>query len=478
MNQIEINRVIVRDRKRQAGNLDSLKDSIREIGLMQPITVTADLVLIAGFHRLTACKELGWDTIPAIIVELDGLQAELAEIDENLIRNELTILERATWQNRRKEIYEILHPETKNGGDRGNQYTKSKVADGQIGHLPKEEKLQTYTENAAKAQGVSERNVRRDTLRGKALQPIAHLIKNTRFEDNGSELDELVKLLDPKKGEGVGIAIAVLEIALTDKKLTIKQARLQLKKQMEAQEAKEVEAPAIITEPIRPTFTVQPGQVWKLGRHTLICENAYEVAKRIKCDALISDPPYGIDYIPNWNKWDGSASDYKRVLGDQEPFDPSPFLMHPTVLLFGANYFSDRLPLGGWLCWDKRTREELDSMAGSPFELAWYRSQHTAKRSIMVRVQHGGVVNADSENGNNDKRMHPTQKPVELMRQILISLTRAEETVFDPFLGSGSTLIACEETNRTCIGCEIETDYCETILNRFFNKYNVEPCLV
>jgi DNA modification methylase len=152
--------------------------------------------------------------------------------------------------------------------------------------------------------------------------------------------------------------------------------------------------------------------------------------------------------------------------------------MHLTVLLFGANYFSDRLPLGGWLCWDKRTREELDSMAGSPFELAWYRSQHTAKRSIMVRVQHGGVVNADSENGNNDKRMHPTQKPVELMRQILISLTRAEETVFDPFLGSGSTLIACEETNRTCIGCEIETDYCETILNRFFNKYNVKPCLV
>jgi len=95
MNQIEIDRVIVRDRKRQAGNLDSLKDSIREIGLMQPITVTADLVLIAGFHRLTACKELGWDTIPTIIVELDGLQAELAEIDENLIRNELNQFERA-----------------------------------------------------------------------------------------------------------------------------------------------------------------------------------------------------------------------------------------------------------------------------------------------------------------------------------------------------------------------------------------------
>jgi hypothetical protein len=475
MNQIEIDRVIVRDRKRQAGNLDSLKDSIREIGLMQPITVTADLVLIAGFHRLTACKELGWSTIPAIIVELDGLQAELAEIDENLIRNELNQFERATWQARRKEIYEMLHPDTKHGV---NQHTIKESRSRQVGDSSEKEATPSYVESAAKAQGKSNRTVEREAQRGKALQPIAHLIKGTRFEDNGSELDELVKLLDPKKGEGIDIATAVLEIALSEKKLTIKQARLQLKKQMEAQEAKEVEAPAIITEPTRPTFTVQPGQVWKLGRHTLICENTYEVAKRVKCDALISDPPYGIDYRPDWNKWDGSASDYKRVLGDQEPFDPSPFLIHPTVLLFGANYFSDRLPLGGWLCWDKRTREELDSMAGSPFELAWYRSQHTAKRSIMVRVQHGGVVNADSENGNNDKRMHPTQKPVELMRQILISLTRAEETVFDPFLGSGSTLIACEETNRICIGCEIETDYCETILNRFFNKYNVEPCLV
>ncbi len=163
MNEIEIDRVIVRDRKRQAGNLDSLKDSIREIGLMQPITVTADLVLIAGFHRLTACKELGWDTIPAIIVELDGLQAELAEIDENLIRNELTMLERATWQNRRKEIYETLHPEVKHGGDRKSHEAKSS---GQVGHL-NERNPETYTENAAKAQGVSERNVRRDTLRGK-----------------------------------------------------------------------------------------------------------------------------------------------------------------------------------------------------------------------------------------------------------------------------------------------------------------------
>jgi DNA modification methylase len=441
---------------------------------LQPITVTSNFTLISGYHRLTACKELGWDTIPAIILELNGLQAELAEIDENLIRNELTMLERATWQNRRKEIYEILHPEVKHGV---NQHTIKESRSGQVGHSSEDKKPENYTENAAKSQGVSERKVRRDTLRGKALQTIAHLIKGTRFENNGKELDELVKLLDPKKGEGIEIVTAVLKIALSEKKLTIKQARLQLKKQMEAQEGKEVEAPAINTEPTRLTFTAQPGQVWKLGRHTLICDNAYEVAKRVKCDALISDPPYGIDYRPDWDKWDGSASDYKRVLGDQEPFDPLPFLIYPTVLLFGANYFSNKLPLGGWLCWDKRTREELDSMAGSSFELAWYCSQHTAKRSIMVRVQHGGVLNADSKIGNNEKRLHPTQKPVELMRQILLSLTRPGEVVLDPFLGSGSTLIACQETGRVCIGAEVEPEYCGVILNRFFNKYNIEPCL-
>ena len=468
--EIDIEKVIARDRKRPAGNLTALMDSIQELGLMQPITVTTENILVAGYHRLCACRALGWKTIPARVVNLDALHAELAEIDENLIRNELTMLERAEWQTRRKEIYEALHPEVKHGA---NQHTIKESRSSQDGNSSKTETL-NYRESAAKAQNKSATQVSRETRIGKILKPIAHLLKGTRFENNGKELDELVKLLDPKKGEGIDIAKDTLAIALKNPRLSIRQARLQLKKQMEAAEAREI-AVAIIPEPSRPVFKVQRGEVWRLGEHRLICENAYEL--KIKADALITDPPYGIDYKPDWNKWDGSGSTFRAIEGDQQAFDPQPFLNYPTVLFFGANYFSDRLPLGGWLCWDKRTREELDSMAGSPFELAWYRSQHTSRRAIMARVQHGGVVNADSESGNNEKRLHPTQKPVELMRQILLSLTKPGEAVLDPFLGSGSTLIACQETGRVCIGAEVEPEYCEVVLNRFFNKYKVEPCL-
>jgi ParB family chromosome partitioning protein len=85
--------------------------------LLNPVSVTAEgLRLVAGLHRLEACKKLGWEKIPVVLVSLDELMAELAEIDENLIRNELTELEQSLQLVRRKEIYEALHQHTKHGG--------------------------------------------------------------------------------------------------------------------------------------------------------------------------------------------------------------------------------------------------------------------------------------------------------------------------------------------------------------------------
>jgi DNA modification methylase len=228
---------------------------------------------------------------------------------------------------------------------------------------------------------------------------------------------------------------------------------------------------------------VKTRQVWTLGRHRVLCGDAYasKATDRFRggevVNALITDPPYGIGYKPDWNKWDGSISDFKKIKGDDQDFDPAPFMGYPTVLFFGANYFSQRLPLGGWLCWDKRLDENKDQMFGSPFELAWYRSVNTTKKAIMVRILHGGVVNADSTEGNNEKRLHTTQKPVALMQAVLEALTMPEDVILDPFAGSGSTLFACEATNRSCIAIEIEPDYVAVILQRWYEKTGEKPCM-
>jgi ParB family chromosome partitioning protein len=104
-----------------------IAESIKEIGLLNPVTLNEDMALIAGLHRLEAVKLNGCTHIEATIINVDSLHAELAEIDENLIRNELHFTDRGNQYKRRKEIYEELHPETKQGGDRGNQYTGGKV---------------------------------------------------------------------------------------------------------------------------------------------------------------------------------------------------------------------------------------------------------------------------------------------------------------------------------------------------------------
>src|SRR5260221_6066471 len=113
--KFNISDIIVKDRKRELGNIETLAQSIKELGLLNPITIQPNGVLVAGYHRLEACKSLGWNEIDVNIVNLEVLQAELAEIDENLIRNELHWFDRDKQFIRRKEIHELLHPETKQG---------------------------------------------------------------------------------------------------------------------------------------------------------------------------------------------------------------------------------------------------------------------------------------------------------------------------------------------------------------------------
>jgi len=183
---IPIRDIKVVDKRRKLRDLTELKNSINSLGLINPITVTQDNCLVAGYHRLEACKELGWETIPAQIVEADELTAELIEIDENLIRNELTVLERGEVLKRRKEIYEAMYPETKHGGLPG-------LPGG--GKAPKNEMISSFAIDTANKTGYSPRTIQQEVqIVNKLDENVKEKIRDTELANNKTELLKLARL--------------------------------------------------------------------------------------------------------------------------------------------------------------------------------------------------------------------------------------------------------------------------------------------
>lgn len=177
--------VIPDDRARALGDFSALADSIREVGLLQPIVVGRDMVLVAGLHRLRACESLGWKEIEATVCDLEGLRAELAEIDENLCRSELTVLQRGEHLAKRKRIYEFLHPET-----------KAKVAGGKARQGVATEII-SFAADTAKKTGMSERSVRHDVQIAERLAPeVKEAIRGTEVEDSKTDLLALARIKD------------------------------------------------------------------------------------------------------------------------------------------------------------------------------------------------------------------------------------------------------------------------------------------
>ena len=181
-------------------------------------------------------------------------------------------------------------------------------------------------------------------------------------------------------------------------------------------------------------------------------------------DAVITDPPYGMGLLTNnhTRKRSGLAecNDFPPIAGDDRPFDPSPFLDYFLVVLFGANYYADKLPVsGGWIVWDKldglNSKREIGFNDNSDCELIWTNDKGPLR---ILRHRWMGAMKG-SENGV--KRVHPTQKPVALMKQIIEYWTLPNATILDPFMGSGTTGVACVQTGRNFIGIEIEPKYYE-----------------
>lgn len=186
--QIKINEIKINPGRRdtQQRNVEELARSIAAVGLMNPITVTQDNTLIAGLHRLEAVKLLGWTEIECTVSDADGLQAELAEIDENFVRAGLSHRELGDLLLRRKELYEAIHPETRQGQRNGQTAKNDNLTVLQA---------KPFSEDTADKLGVSKRTVER------LVQTAANLTP---------EAKKIIKEADTKITKGAALKISRL----------------------------------------------------------------------------------------------------------------------------------------------------------------------------------------------------------------------------------------------------------------------------
>lgn len=245
----------------------------------------------------------------------------------------------------------------------------------------------------------------------------------------------------------------------------------------------EDEAPEV-NEAVEPK--AKRGDIYQLGRHRLMCGDSTsvdDVARLMdgqKADMVLSDPPYGMRLDTDFSGCIGSigrknhtqGNKYEKVIGDNEDFKPElittffdNFPYCEEVFLFGADYFAEILPNkndGSWLVWDKRKESQADAI-GSEFELIWSKQKH--KRRMLRFDWFGFLSSTDGKDARN--RVHPTQKPVSLLCEIIRQWGKDLWRVVDLYGGSGSTLIACEQLDRTCYMMELDPHYVDVIIDRW-----------
>ena len=206
--KIQVNEIQVREGRREldTDHVRELAGSIKELGLLNPITVDKDHFLIAGLHRLEAVKLLEWRSVECTVSSLEGLRAELAEIDENIVRNDFSAIEYGEMLLRRKEIYETLHPETKatyDGGQfKGNQH-KNVVTD-KVTATTK-----SFVQDTAEKLGVGSRTVERQIQTAKNLTPEAkEIIRDTDTKVTKKAALKLSRLEPAQQKEAAALLVA------------------------------------------------------------------------------------------------------------------------------------------------------------------------------------------------------------------------------------------------------------------------------
>lgn len=251
----------------------------------------------------------------------------------------------------------------------------------------------------------------------------------------------------------------------------------------------------------------QPGDVWQLGDHQLVCGDAVDPETYAALDGerawcMWTDPPYNVGYSPEnrtgrGQTWDFGEERRNNPLGEHAGDARRPGAEYGAWLLDAFKLAGDHLHPGGsvYVChadkmvrWVAQAFEDAEWYFSS--QIIWLKTVLTLGRSdyhykhepILYGWREGAahrwlgdrtqttvyeVANDHYAEGRSEGYVHPTQKPYDLIRPMLENSTERGDVVLDPFAGSGSTLIACEQLGRRCRAIEIEPRYCDVIVSRW-----------
>jgi len=168
---------------------------------------------------------------------------------------------------------------------------------------------------------------------------------------------------------------------------------------------------------------------------------------------------------------------HDKVIGDDKEYSPSHifdvFNYCSEIFLWGADYYLKELPcLGSWFVWDKVEGQFKDRI-GNEFELCWSKKTH---KKIIIRKKWVGHIGLETQDKN--ERLHPTQKPFEVVLPFIEKFSKQQSLIVDLFGGSGTTLIAAEATGRHCNMMEISEAYTQIIISRYLEYTNQTDIII
>lgn len=234
----------------------------------------------------------------------------------------------------------------------------------------------------------------------------------------------------------------------------------------------------------KPTFS-KSGDLWRLGKHTLLCgdatktESYQKLLGDHKVNLVLTDPPYNVDYSSKAGKIknDHQTDDkfYQFLLAAFQNMnqamanDASIYVFHADTegLNFRQAFRDAGFYLSGCCIWKKQSLVLGRSPYQWQHEPVLYGWKQNGKHEWYTGRKESTIWEFDRPKQSKE---HPTMKPIPLLAYPIMNSTMSNCTVLDPFGGSGSTLIACEQTNRICYMMELDPKYCDVIVNRYIEQ--------